>query len=67
VFYRFNAAGAFIGSQKIDRTIELAAAGNTYKQVARVTVLDANGNVITTFTARASAARMQVERTGDLP
>ena len=67
VFYRFNAAGAFIGSQKIDRTIELAADGNTYKQVARVTVLDANGDVITTFTARASAERMQVDRTGDLP
>lgn len=67
VFYRFNAAGAFIGSQKIDRTIELGPDGNTYKQVARVTVLDANGDVVTTFTARASAERMQVDRTGDLP
>ena len=67
VFYRFNAAGAFVGSQKIDRTIELAPDGDTYKQVARVTVLDANGNVVTTFTAQATAERMQVDRIGDLP
>ena len=67
VFFRYDAAGNFIGSQKIDRTIELAEDGNTFKHVARVSVLDANGNVLVGFVARASGERMAVDRIAALP
>jgi len=67
VFFRFNAQGQFVGSQKIDRTIELGPDGDTFKQVSRVTVLDAGGNVVTTFIARATAERMQIDEIPDLP
>jgi len=67
LFFRYDAAGNFIGSQKIDRTIELAEDGNTFKHVARVTILDANGNVLGAFLARAAAERMAVDRIDDLP
>ena len=67
LFFRYDAAGNFVGSQKIDRTIELAEDGNTFKHVARVSVLDANGNVLVGFVARASGERMAVDRIADLP
>ena len=67
VFFRYDAAGNFIGSQKIDRTIEVADDGETFKHVARVSVLDANGNVLTSFVARAAGERMAVDPIADLP
>jgi hypothetical protein len=63
VFFRFNpTTGAFIGSQKISRTIELAADGQSFTFVARVQVLDAAGNVLATIPVIGSGERMQVER-----
>ena len=67
VFYRFNTAGAFIGSQKIDRTIELGPDGDTFNQISRVTVLDAGGTVLNTFIARVTGERMQIDQIPDLP
>ena len=67
VFFRYDASGNFIGSQKIDRTLELAPDGNTFKHVARVSVLDANGNVLGSFVARATGHRLAVDRIPDLP
>jgi len=67
LFFRYDAAGNFVGSQKIDRTIELAEDGNTFKHVARVTVLDASGNPVASFGARAAGERMAVDRIADLP
>jgi hypothetical protein len=59
--------GAFEGTRKINRTIELAADGESLKSVARVTTLDPQDNVVATFTARTSAQRMQLEPIPDLP
>ena len=67
VFHRFNAQGDYIGSQKISRTIELAPDGETFKAVARVTVLDAGGNTLASFLVRGTAARMHVERIPEQP
>lgn len=68
VFFRFNPqTGAFIGSQRINRTIQLAEDGQSFTFVARVVVLDPNGNAITTFSVRSSGQRMEVERIPDQP
>ena len=45
----------------------LADDGNTFRHVARVSALDANGNVVASFVARASGERMAVDRIADLP
>jgi hypothetical protein len=60
-------SGAFAGVRRIDRTIELSQDGQSFAVVARVTTLDASGNVVGTFIARASAVRMPVERIPDRP
>jgi len=61
VFFRFNAqTGAYLGTQKITRTIRLASDGRTFNHVARVAVLDPAGTVLTTFVATASGERMPV-------
>jgi len=67
VFFRFNAQGEFVGSQKINRTIELGLDGNTFRAVARVTTLDVHGNVLASFVARSGGERMPVERIPDQP
>jgi hypothetical protein len=68
VFFRFNPlTGAYLGTQKINRTIRLAEDGQSFSHVARVTTFDASGNVLGTFVARATAERVQVERIPDQP
>jgi hypothetical protein len=67
VFFRFDAQGTWLGTQKINRTIRLAPDGQTFSHVARVTTLDVNGNVLASFRAVASAERMAVERIPDQP
>ena len=59
--------GEFQGTRKINRTIEVAPDGQSYATVARVTTFDPLGNVVATFTARASAERMQLEPIPDRP
>lgn len=68
MFFRFNPqTGAYLGTQKISRTIELAHDGESFAHVARVTALDPNGNVQASFIARATGTRMEVERIPDRP
>jgi hypothetical protein len=68
VHFVFNpATGEFQGTRKINRTMELAQDGQSYETVARVTAFDASGNVVATFTARASGERMQLEPNPDRP
>jgi hypothetical protein len=68
VLFRFNPqTGDFLGSIKISRTIELAPDGNTFKHIARVSVLDPNGNVVSSFVATGAGERLRVERIADLP
>jgi hypothetical protein len=59
--------GAYAGKRKINRTLELASDGQSYSAVAKVTMFDANGNAVGTFTARGTGERLQVERIPDLP
>lgn len=68
IFFRFNPqTGEYLGTQKIDRTIELAHDGQSFAHVARVTALDPNGNIQRSFIARATGTRLEIERIPDLP
>jgi hypothetical protein len=58
-FYRYDASGAFVGSQKVTSTLELGASGDELTTNADVEILDANDNVITTFCARAAGTRFE--------
>jgi hypothetical protein len=67
-FFRFNPqTGEYLGTQKVNRTIELAQDGQSFAHVARVTSLDPSGNVQGSFIARATGRRMEIERIADLP
>lgn len=61
------ATGEFQGTRKINRTMELAQDGQSFETAARVTAFDASGNIVATFTARASAKRLQLEPNPDRP
>jgi len=58
-FYRYDASGAFIGSQKVTATVELGASGDEFTTHSVVEVLDANGNVIAAFCAMTAATRFE--------
>jgi len=58
-FYRYDATGVFIGSQKVAATLELGASGDEFTTHSVVQVLDVNGNVIATFCARAAGTRFE--------
>lgn len=68
VHYLFNRqTGAYLGTRKINRTIELARDGQSFSIIARVTTLDPDGNVLGSFVATSSGERMQVERIPEQP
>lgn len=58
-FLRYNASGAFIGSQKITATLELGASGDDFTTNSALEILDANGNVVGTGCATASGTRFE--------
>ena len=58
-FYRYDASGVFIGSQKVTATLELGASGDEFTTHSVVQILDANGNVIATFCAQAAGTRFE--------
>jgi hypothetical protein len=58
-FYRYDATGVFIGSQKVTSTLELGASGNELTTHAAVEVFDADDNLIVTFCARAAGTRFE--------
>jgi hypothetical protein len=63
VFFRFDPqAGAFIGKQKINRTIDLSEDGQSFTFEGRATIYDANGNVVVAnVPVSGSGQRLQVE------
>jgi len=69
VFFRFDPqTGAYLGTTKITRTIELAPDGKTFTLVGRFSLLDAAGNVVAANLRTAGTGeRMQVERIADRP
>src|SRR5688572_11083089 len=58
-YFRYDASGAFIGSQKVTSVLELGATGNEFISRSVVTVLDANDNVIVTRCASAAGTRFE--------
>ena len=58
-YYRYDANGVFIGSQKVTAALELAASGDEFISRSVVSVLDANDNVIATRCATASGTRFE--------
>jgi hypothetical protein len=58
-FYRYDANGVFIGSQKVTATVELGASGDEFTTHSVVQVLDVNGNVIATFCAMTAGTRFE--------
>jgi hypothetical protein len=66
-FYRFDAKGNFVGTTKINRTIELGPDGNTFQHIARVGIYDASDHLTSSVVAKASGVRMTIERISDAP
>ena len=60
-YYRYDASGVFIGSQKVTSDLELGASGDEFMSHSVVTALDANDNVIATFCATAAGTRFGIE------
>ena len=58
-FYRYNASGAFLGSQKITATLELGAGGDVFASRSAIEILDVNGAVIGTGCATAIGTRFE--------
>jgi hypothetical protein len=58
-FYRYNASGVFIGSQRVTSALQLGASGNEFTTQADVEALDTNDNVIATFCATAAGTRFE--------
>jgi hypothetical protein len=63
VFFRFDPqTGAFVGKQKINRTIELSEDGQSFAFQGRTTIYDANGNVVVAnIPVSGSGERLNVE------
>ena len=45
-YYRYNAGGAFIGSQSVTGSLELRSSGNEFETTSTIEILDGNGNSI---------------------
>jgi hypothetical protein len=68
LFFRFDPqTGAHVRTQKIDRTIRLSQDGQTFVQVARATMYDLDGNVLSTARVVGTGERLQVDRIPDEP
>jgi hypothetical protein len=69
VLFRFDAStGAFLGTQKINRTMRLSEDGQTFEGVSLGTQFDAAGNVVLGgLRATETGQRIDVERIADQP
>jgi hypothetical protein len=62
IFFRFDPqTGAFVGKQKINRTIVLAEDGKSFTFSGRATTYDANGGVVASFPVGGTGERLAVE------
>jgi len=59
IFYRYDASGIFIGSQKITAALLLGASGNEFTTHSTIEIFDANGNLIATGCATAAGTRLE--------
>ena len=58
-YYRYNASGVFLGSQKITASLELSAGSAEFATRSAIEVLDVDGNVIGTGCATAAGTRLE--------
>jgi hypothetical protein len=58
-YYRYDASGAFLGSQKVRATLELGAGGDEFASRSAIEILDANGAVVATACATAVGTRFE--------
>lgn len=59
IFYRYDASGAFIGSQKVAAEAILAASGDSYESVSAVEILGPTDNVVATACATSVGTRFE--------
>ena len=58
-FYRYNASGVFIGSQRITAALELGESGDDFTTKSAIEVFDAGDNLIGTGCATAVGTRFE--------
>jgi hypothetical protein len=58
-YYRYDAGGLFIGSQKVTANLELGASGDEFTTNSVVEVFDANDNKVGTFCATSAGTRFE--------
>lgn len=58
-FYRYNANGVFIGSQKVKAALHLSTSGDEFTTTSAIEVLDASDNVIATGCATSTGTRFE--------
>ena len=58
-YYRYNASGVFLGSQKVRAALELGASGDEFASRSVIEILDVNDNVIGTGCATAVGTRFE--------
>jgi hypothetical protein len=58
-FYRYNAGGLLLGSQRVRAALELGASGDEFASRSVIEVLDANDNVVGTGCATAVGTRFE--------
>jgi len=59
IFYRYDASGVFIGSQKVMAALELGANGDGFTTNSSIEVFDAGDNLIATGCATAIGTRFE--------
>lgn len=63
IFFRFDPTGTYLGTQKINETLDLAKDGESYTSVAISYLYDTSGNlVVGGLRATITATRIHVER-----
>jgi hypothetical protein len=63
IHFRFDPqTGAFLGTRKVDRTIEVSQDGQSFSAIARATTYDANGDVLGVGTATSTGTRVPIDR-----
>lgn len=68
VFFRFDPQGAYLGTQKIRRTLRLSDDGESFTAISISELRDPAGNVIASnLRATEAAERIDVERIPDVP
>lgn len=58
-YYRYNASGVLLGSQKVTATLDLGASGDEFASRSAIEILDVNGAVLGTGCATAVGTRFE--------